>query len=177
MIEQNPPGLRLEPILERQDQVVVFCLIMNGCVLLEKREAFDGELFHEGVYNEGDLFVLPGGKIKDGETPNEAFLREFEEEVGTRAEGASFVSFFGSELAPQNPLDLADLCTIHLYLVTGWAEVIDEETLSQRNLYWVPLLEAFGLGEESRMGLNSAHTMLFIAKLALEGKRDSSSLD
>ena len=154
-----------ELLARRQKQAVVFCLLRDDEVLLEKRGAQKGELFEQPLIEPlvtGDCgYVLPGGKVETGEKPVEAFLREFQEEVGVNAKSWECIRVFGSE-SVQLPKEMDGLFTIHLYLATECDGAIDEQGLAGRDLFWVPLPEVLELKSENAMAVNSGRLMLGI---------------
>lgn len=56
--------------------------ISRGVVINEKNEIALNKLYFLDIFGQRDYYELPGGGIKDGESPGEAFRREIIEEVG-----------------------------------------------------------------------------------------------
>jgi A/G-specific adenine glycosylase len=69
--ETRPKSPRKPPF--RVDEVAVGLLMRSGTLFVQRRP--EGALL-------GGLWELPGGKLKEGETPEACLVREFEEEVG-----------------------------------------------------------------------------------------------
>lgn len=129
-------------------QVAIGIVVMGGKVLVARR--------HEAQH-QGGLWEFPGGKVDNGETPEQAVVRECQEEVG---------------LTPLNPLvfdriehDYGDRQVhLHVFLVTdaeGAAEGREGNPIR-----WCPL------NELPTLPMPAANGPL-VEKLVREMKRDA----
>ncbi|MEM1397847.1 MAG: (deoxy)nucleoside triphosphate pyrophosphohydrolase [Pseudomonadota bacterium] len=103
--------------------LVAACAMIDGDgrVLIAQRP--------EGKEHSG-LWEFPGGKVEDGETPEDALIRELKEELGVNVTASCLAPFaFASE-----PLDQVHLL-MPLYLCRKWAG-IPSPIVAQR-LKWV----------------------------------------
>ncbi|MEO8445026.1 MAG: 8-oxo-dGTP diphosphatase MutT [Gammaproteobacteria bacterium] len=95
----------------------------SGRVLIAQRPAGG----HVGGYWE-----FPGGKLQDGETPDQALVRELQEELGVTVESALlFMSY--RHTYPERVVEL------HVFLVSGYAG--DPRGVEGQPLRWVALDE------------------------------------
>lgn len=105
--------------------------------LLEKKSIFATA---RGYGEFGGQWEFPGGKIEAGETPQEALIREIQEELDTKIKIGDFIGTIEY-----------DYPTFHLSMDCFWCEVVDGELklleaadakwLSKDNLYsvqWLP---------------------------------------
>ncbi|WP_438731686.1 8-oxo-dGTP diphosphatase MutT [Parasphingorhabdus sp. DH2-15] len=112
--------------------MIVVALAMtrdDGRILLQKRP--------EGSAMAG-LWEFPGGKLEIGETPEQALVREIEEELGlaVKAENLSPVVFASEQLAKRHLLLL-------LYQCSDWEG--EPKALHAEELRWVTLEEMTNL--------------------------------
>jgi 8-oxo-dGTP diphosphatase len=82
--------------------VVVMMLDVEGRVLLSRRG--------EGV-DEGGLWEFPGGKVEEGESPEEGLIREMGEELGIETE-VGCLSPFTFGFTRRGDLMLAYVCRV-----------------------------------------------------------------
>lgn len=102
---------------------VSFILLRDGCVLLEKRRA-------DKPVDPG-LVMVPGGHIEDGESQQQALIREVREELGVEVSAAHYVA---SLLHPTTEVQL-----LHYWLVSEWAGDICAYEADE--VFWQPLTE------------------------------------
>lgn len=81
VVTAYPKRIKKAPV--PQHQVSVGVVFKNGRVLITRRKP-------EGLL--GGLWEFPGGRIEDGETPQEACIREIREEVGLNVQIDSFLT-------------------------------------------------------------------------------------
>jgi len=128
-----------------QKEGVVFLIYEEGRVLLEERTRPDS-----GHYG---YIIIPGGNVERGETKEEAFLREVEEELGIKPTSYRHLDSFENMTLSRNHY------LLHAFLVTDFdGEVVNREP-ERCNMIWVPLKEA-----ESLLRLGSSRLVLFKAK-------------
>ena len=87
--------------------IVNALFVRQGTVLLARRGP------HRRAYS--NLWSFPGGHVEDGETLNEALVRELREEVGVTP--TSYIPL-GTIRDPNS--GAADPVTYHIYAVTAW---------------------------------------------------------
>jgi len=94
----------------------------------------------------GEWYVVPGGGVQHGETIEEAFHRELQEEIGARAEFGA-VAFIREIIADR--LETTNLPVgFHQVEIFVYGRLLADQTLrmvlpdaSQVGLVWVPLAE------------------------------------
>jgi ADP-ribose pyrophosphatase YjhB (NUDIX family) len=94
----------------------------------------------------GEWYVVPGGGVQHGETIEEAFHRELQEEIGARAEFGA-VAFIREIIADR--LETTNLpAGFHQVEIFVYGSLLADQTLrmvlpdaSQVRLVWVPLAE------------------------------------
>jgi ADP-ribose pyrophosphatase YjhB (NUDIX family) len=105
------------------------------------------------------LWSLPKGHLEDGETAEDAAIREVEEETGIR----------GRVLAPLGTIDYWFVVddrrihkTVHHYLLEAFGGELSDEDIEVEEVAWVPLTdlpERLAYADERRL-VASAHSML-----------------
>lgn len=81
-----------------------------------------------------DIFVAPGGKIEEGETPTQALVRELREELNIEIEINSLQEF-GIWRAPAAGEEDIEI-TMHTYIVLNWTgEICAENEIEE--LQWI----------------------------------------
>jgi 8-oxo-dGTP pyrophosphatase MutT (NUDIX family) len=105
------------------------------------------------------LWSLPKGHLEDGETAEDAAIREVEEETGIR----------GRVLAPLGTIDYWFVVddrrihkTVHHYLLEAFGGQLSDEDIEVEEVAWVPLTdlpERLAYADERRL-VASAHSML-----------------
>lgn len=115
--------------------VVVCCIVHGGRLLLVRRRIREGTL----------EWAEPSGKIEAGETPEEAAVREVNEEVGLSVE---VTQCLGDRVHPATGRHLIYLaCRI----VAGEASVVDHRTISE--IRWCDLHTAKALQANLKGGI------------------------
>lgn len=110
---------------ETAEQPVVSMAIIahEGAVLMIRRRQKEGEL----------LWAFPGGAVEDGETPEEAAVREVAEEVGLTVAAEKAL---GERVHPKTGRTMTyTVCSV----VEGEPVVLDEEEIAE--VAWVKLDE------------------------------------
>lgn len=98
--EDSPTAVAV-PSEQNDKRTVIFLLPRAGRVLMEWR-----------TYGDFEGWVYPGGKIRPGETPEDALAREFSEEMGTPLGDA--------QVEPLPDLDGFDGYRVWPFVVRGW---------------------------------------------------------
>ncbi|MEU8829383.1 NUDIX hydrolase [Streptomyces sp900116325] len=93
--------------------VSVAIIVDGGKVLMARRRAAEGEI----------SWVFPGGAIEAGESPEEAAVREADEETGLKVEA---VTALGDRVHPKSGVPMH---YVAVRLVGGEARVADDEEL------------------------------------------------
>jgi 8-oxo-dGTP diphosphatase len=93
--------------------VAVAIIVAQGKVLMARRRASEGEI----------SWVFPGGAIEAGESPEDAAVREVDEETGLKVEA---VKTLGARVHPKSGVPMH---YVAVRLVGGEARVADEEEL------------------------------------------------
>ncbi|MFD7185518.1 NUDIX hydrolase [Streptomyces sp. NPDC059904] len=93
--------------------VSVAIIVDAGKVLMAKRREAEGEI----------SWVFPGGAIEDGESPEQAAVREVDEETGLKVEA---VKVLGDRVHPKSKVPMH---YVAVRLVGGEATVADDEEL------------------------------------------------
>jgi 8-oxo-dGTP diphosphatase len=108
-------------------------LVRDAKILLGKRAG--GQLLYPGVWD------LPGGHLEVGESPEQALVRELEEELGIVP--TRFVPFgIFDELNPEK----YGAHQYHVYVVTEWSGPISNRQPHEHSeIRWVPLETAHQL--------------------------------
>jgi 8-oxo-dGTP diphosphatase len=96
----------------------------NGRILIAKRK--------EGEF-QGGKWEFPGGKIEDGETPEECLKRELREELGIDTRIGEFIGASRHAFTCQTSIELLAYRAFHL---SGTPQPLDHEEIR-----WVPLAE------------------------------------
>ena len=105
-------------------ECVAFLLIASGKILLEKRSM--------QKKSDPGLMAIPGGHIEEGESREQALIREMEEELCVRPENYWYLC---SRHHPAEKLQL-----IHYYVVSRWSgELIAREA---DEIAWHPVPQA-----------------------------------
>lgn len=100
----------------------------------------------------GDLWEFPGGKIEEGESPEQALLREIQEEIGVTTEIGCFAPFtFASN--DKGELMLAYICRVFEGVARGaegqeiiWTEpqnIVKNYKMPKANQNMIALLRDF----------------------------------
>jgi 8-oxo-dGTP diphosphatase len=108
---------------ETQQAISTAIITHEGRVLMVRRRQQEGKL----------LWAFPGGGIEDGETPEQAAVREVAEEVALEVKG---VRVLGARIHPQTG---ADMTYVVCETVAGEARVKDAEELAE--VAWITLEE------------------------------------
>jgi 8-oxo-dGTP pyrophosphatase MutT (NUDIX family) len=112
---------------------VVFCLVRDGKILLEQCPK------KRRVLGVGEWFV-PGGKIKSGEGPAQAMLREMREELGVVPTTWEQLPVIEGSPVPPGP---KGTFLMRPYLISQWAGDVPSATLDgDVPLRWTPIEEA-----------------------------------
>jgi len=108
-------------------------LVRDSNVLLGKRAA--GQLLYPDVWD------LPGGHLEAGETPDQALIRELDEELGIVPTRFAPLDIF-DELNPEK----YGARQYHVYLVTEWSgQIVNRQPREHSEIKWVPLKTAHQL--------------------------------
>ncbi|MFD9464336.1 NUDIX hydrolase [Streptomyces sp. NPDC060027] len=107
--------------------VSVAIIVDQGRVLMARRRAAEGEI----------SWVFPGGAIEAGESPEEAAVREVDEETGLKVEA---VKALGDRVHPKSGVPMF---YVAVRLVGGEARVADDEELDA--ITWATHSELPGL--------------------------------
>jgi 8-oxo-dGTP diphosphatase len=107
--------------------VSVAIIVDQGKVLMARRRATEGEI----------SWVFPGGAIEDGESPEEAAVREVCEETGLKVEA---VKTLGNRVHPKSGVPMH---YVAVRLIDGEARVADAEELDA--ITWAQHSELPGL--------------------------------
>ncbi|MFZ5932562.1 MAG: NUDIX hydrolase [Patescibacteria group bacterium] len=110
-------------------QGVMFLVYKNGRFLVEEvtREA-------SGFYGH---VRIPGGKIEQGETAEEAMKREVREELGIDVKSFVFLDTFEDVTLSNN------YYVFHAFLVLEYEGELKNQEPEKSNVYWVPVHEAW----------------------------------
>ncbi|MEX0286292.1 MAG: NUDIX domain-containing protein [Paracoccaceae bacterium] len=104
-------------------------LTRDGQVLMARRTA------HRRTYH--DSWSFPGGHVGDGETLEQALVRELREEIGvTATPGLLLHSFSDNDTYPEKPV------TFYLFAVNNWQGVPVNHGDEHSELRWMPFDEA-----------------------------------
>lgn len=108
------------------NQVAVYLIVnQEGKVLVEKRGIDEVKVL-------SGHFLFPGGGVREGETLEEALIRELEEELGIRA--------LNYQKLEEEILGITGKVTLKPFLITSWEGEIPEKILDEEdNLSWVEL--------------------------------------
>lgn len=119
-----------------EKRTVIFLLPRGGNVLMEWRRypvqadgCNDGAGCEQPEFFEG--WVYPGGKIRPGETPEQALAREFSEEMGAPLGDA--------QVEPLADLDGFDGYRVWPFVVRGWPHGVPFFTDKGDRLEWINL--------------------------------------
>ena len=108
-------------------------IVRNSKILLGKRAP--GQLLYPDVWD------LPGGHLEIGETPDQALIRELEEELGIVPTHFEFLGMF-DELNPEK----YGAHQYHVYVVTEWSgSIANHQPNEHSEVRWVPLKTAHQL--------------------------------
>lgn len=108
---------------------VIFLLYKDGKFLVEEVTRVES-----GFYRH---LRIPGGKIEQGESPEEAMKREVEEELGVSPK--SFI-----ELDAFEDVTLSgNYYVFHAFLVLDYDGEVKNREPEKSNLYWLPVDEAW----------------------------------
>jgi len=107
--------------------VSVAIIVDQGKVLMARRRAAEGEI----------SWVFPGGAIEAGESPEQAAVREVDEETGLKVES---VKVLGDRVHPKSKVPMH---YVAVRLVGGEARVADDEELDA--ITWATHAELPGL--------------------------------
>jgi 8-oxo-dGTP diphosphatase len=108
-------------------------LVRDSRILLGKRAG--GQLLYPNVWD------LPGGHLEAGESPDQALIRELEEELGIVPTRFAQLDVF-DELNPEKN----GAHKYHVYLVTEWSGTIaNRQPQEHSEIRWVPLETAHQL--------------------------------
>ena len=115
---------------------------------------FDSEekiaLLHEKVKN---YYSLPGGAIEEGETPEEAIVRECAEEIGVKVRVANFLGVI-REVKQHNSLVNDSYCYLVFKDSGSFDRTFTEESEENSEVVWVKFLEAINLIKNSSVNHN-----------------------
>jgi 8-oxo-dGTP diphosphatase len=108
-------------------------LVRGSKILLGKRAP--GQLLYPDVWD------LPGGHLEVGESPDQALVRELEEELGIVATRFVPLGIF-DELNPEK----YGAHQYHIYVVTEWSgRIVNRQPHEHSEIRWVPLESAHQL--------------------------------
>ena len=105
-------------------ECVAFLLVADGGVLLEKRSM-------QKKFDPG-LVAIPGGHIENGESREQALIREMEEELCVRPESFGYLCSLHHATK--------EMQLIHYYVVTRWSGTM--AALEAEEVAWYPLSQA-----------------------------------
>ncbi len=133
MIPESFPFPELTPGRSFDTATAGGFLIQRGGILLEKRPA-------RAILSPG-LWDTPGGKLREGEAPEEALCRELKEELGVRVLRFRLGTVADEEILREEGPPL--LCRHFEYLVLEWKG--EPRPLEGQELSWIPLERARNL--------------------------------
>ena len=107
------------------------------CFLLIKQDTVLAEVRKKDVWG-GEKTWLPGGGIKEGETPENAFIRELKEELGVDP-----INYF--KLSESNWENEGKSYLIHYFVVTKWVGEIQNNEAER--LKWINIKNIEELSE------------------------------
>ena len=108
-------------------------LVRDSKILLGKRAA--GQLLYPNVWD------LPGGHLEAGESPDQALIRELEEELGIVPTRFAQLDIF-DELNPEKN----GAHQYHVYLVSEWSGmIVNRQPREHSEIRWVPFETAHQL--------------------------------
>jgi 8-oxo-dGTP diphosphatase len=108
-------------------------IVYDSKILLGKRAP--GQLLYPDVWD------LPGGHLEAGESPDQALIRELEEELGIVPTRFTQLDIF-DELNPEK----YGAHQYHVYLVTEWSgQIVNRQSQEHSEIRWVPLKAAHRL--------------------------------
>lgn len=110
-----------------------------ACFLLIQKDSVLAEVRKKDVWGSGETW-LPGGGIKEGETPENGFIRELKEELGIKP-----VDYF--KLYEVNWERDEKSYLIHYFVVTKWLGEIQNNEAEK--LKWVNINHIEELSEEN----------------------------
>jgi 8-oxo-dGTP diphosphatase len=108
-------------------------LVCDSKILLGRRA--HGQLLYPDVWD------LPGGHLEIGESPNQALIRELQEELGIMPTRFVLLDVF-DELDPEK----YGAHQYHVYVVTEWSgTILNRQPHEHSEIRWVPLKTAHQL--------------------------------
>ncbi len=114
-------------------EVVIFAVVEEGHIILEKRLNFNKSYFNRTI--------VPGGKVEADETIEETLIREMVEEFGLIPKQWKYLTSLDVVTEKGNPY------THHIFLVTKTEGEFDGKKLQDNLIIKVPLGQAMDLCE------------------------------
>jgi ADP-ribose pyrophosphatase YjhB (NUDIX family) len=131
---------------------------------------FDSEdkiaLLHETVKN---YYSLPGGAVEEGETPEEAIVRECAEEIGVKVRVANFLGVI-REVKQYNSLVNDSYCYLGFKDSEVFHRTFTEESEENSEVVWVDSLEAKNLIQNSSISHNPKSVSSLIRDIEIINK-------
>ena len=124
---------RARPLERGMEICAAALLVQDNRIVLGRRSS--EQRIYPGVWD------LPGGHLESGESPEQALVRELEEELGIVPTKLTPLGVF-DELDPEK----RGARQYHLYLVTEWrGSIVNRQPHEHSEIRWVPLKTAHEL--------------------------------